>query len=433
MAVTTTSTPASPAPSSPNEPEPASFADASASNDSGTTSASHATSNRANGQAPDQIKRRVRRANTAERRATHNAVERMRRDALNARFLTLASMLPPLAALRRPSKAAIVGTSIATVKAARRHRVLAAQTLRALAREAEGLRREVNEWRARARVPHLDLPVRSEAHDAILRAEVEDFDLILEDGLEFEIEEEEEDLPHQDGSNNNSNDISPSPVSQPVIISGSRARSASTISSPGSAPSTDALYGSAPVPIYQQQHGARFAFGAPAPPSPSSASSASGGWDGPLTPPSSSGMGFPPPALEPIHPGMLMNGYDAAPRGYFDAPRSAGAAYDLGMGFDGKEQLLRGGGARMAADIDLGGMGMAGGMGMGWAGNSPSHPTFHHQQAAAQHAIRLREVYEQQMAMLGMGNAMGMQVGGRGGLPVGVAPGQYLHQPTRFA
>ncbi|KAJ7619964.1 hypothetical protein DFH06DRAFT_1341797 [Mycena polygramma] len=46
--------------------------------------------------------------------------------------LTLASMLPPLATLRRPSKAAIVRTSIATVNASRRHCVLAAQTLRAL-------------------------------------------------------------------------------------------------------------------------------------------------------------------------------------------------------------------------------------------------------------------------------------------------------------
>ncbi|KAJ7673053.1 hypothetical protein DFH06DRAFT_1319267 [Mycena polygramma] len=80
-------------------------------------------------------------ANTAERRAAHNAVERTRRETLNGRFLTLASMLPPLAMLRRPSKAAIVHTSIVTINATRRHRVLAAQTLRALSREVENLRR----------------------------------------------------------------------------------------------------------------------------------------------------------------------------------------------------------------------------------------------------------------------------------------------------
>ncbi|KAJ7688771.1 hypothetical protein B0H14DRAFT_872309 [Mycena olivaceomarginata] len=55
-------------------------------------------------------RRAARRANTAERRATHNAVERMRRETLNGRFLTLESLLPPLAALRRPSKAAIVSS-----------------------------------------------------------------------------------------------------------------------------------------------------------------------------------------------------------------------------------------------------------------------------------------------------------------------------------
>jgi hypothetical protein len=35
-----------------------------------------------------------RRANTAERRATHNAVERQRRETLNARFLVSSSSLP---------------------------------------------------------------------------------------------------------------------------------------------------------------------------------------------------------------------------------------------------------------------------------------------------------------------------------------------------
>ncbi|KAJ7174932.1 hypothetical protein C8R46DRAFT_1215098 [Mycena filopes] len=88
-----------------------------------------------------RTKPRPRRPSTPARRATHNAVERLRRESLNARFAQLASMLPPLRALRRPSKSAIVGTSIATVNAARRHRVLAAQTLRAASREAEGLRR----------------------------------------------------------------------------------------------------------------------------------------------------------------------------------------------------------------------------------------------------------------------------------------------------
>ncbi|KAF7336844.1 Pleiotropic drug resistance ABC transporter protein [Mycena venus] len=45
---------------------------------------------------PQPPKRRASiRTNTAERRATHNALERMRRETLNGRFLALASLLPP--------------------------------------------------------------------------------------------------------------------------------------------------------------------------------------------------------------------------------------------------------------------------------------------------------------------------------------------------
>lgn len=90
----------------------------------------------------------ARRANTAERRATHNAVERQRRETLNGRFLDLAALLPNLATVRRPSKSAIVNSSIALVHTQRRFRAIAARELRALAHEAENLRREVNEWRA---------------------------------------------------------------------------------------------------------------------------------------------------------------------------------------------------------------------------------------------------------------------------------------------
>ncbi|KAJ7238140.1 hypothetical protein B0H12DRAFT_1137913 [Mycena haematopus] len=88
--------------------------------------------------------------NTAERRASHNAVERARRETLNARFFDLAALLPNLKHLRRPSKSAIVNSSIAHVRAARRYRNLASQQLRALNAECAMVRREVNQWRARA-------------------------------------------------------------------------------------------------------------------------------------------------------------------------------------------------------------------------------------------------------------------------------------------
>ncbi|KAI0647648.1 hypothetical protein C8Q79DRAFT_641606 [Trametes meyenii] len=124
--------------------------------------------------APAQSKRKPsRRANTAERRATHNAVERARRETLNGRFLDLAALLPNLSQIRRPSKSSIVNSSIAHIHAARRHRLLAARELRILKLESDALRRELNEWRDRSGLPRVDEPVRGEAFQMILSGEVE--------------------------------------------------------------------------------------------------------------------------------------------------------------------------------------------------------------------------------------------------------------------
>ncbi|TBU35357.1 hypothetical protein BD309DRAFT_982934 [Dichomitus squalens] len=123
---------------------------------------------------PAQPKRKPsRRANTAERRATHNAVERARRETLNGRFLDLAALLPNLSQIRRPSKSSIVNSSIAHIHASRRHRLLAARELRLLKLESDALRRELNEWRDRSGLPRVDEPVRGEAFQMILSGEVE--------------------------------------------------------------------------------------------------------------------------------------------------------------------------------------------------------------------------------------------------------------------
>jgi hypothetical protein len=47
-------------------------------------------------------KRKIRAASTAEKKATHNAVERARRESLNARFLVLADMLPGMVSGAHP-------------------------------------------------------------------------------------------------------------------------------------------------------------------------------------------------------------------------------------------------------------------------------------------------------------------------------------------
>jgi len=114
-----------------------------------------------------------RRANTAERRATHNAVERQRRETLNGRFLDLAGLLPNLSQIRRPSKSSIVNSSIAHIQASRRHRLLASRELRLLKHESDTLRRELNDWRSRSNLPIVEEPVRGEGFAMVLSGEIE--------------------------------------------------------------------------------------------------------------------------------------------------------------------------------------------------------------------------------------------------------------------
>ncbi|KAL1734799.1 hypothetical protein EV714DRAFT_201730 [Schizophyllum commune] len=128
-----------------------------------------------------------RRSNTAERRATHNAVERQRRETLNGRFLDLAGLLPNLSQIRRPSKSAIVNSSIAHITAARRHRLLAARELRLLKLEADALRRELNEWRHRQNLPTVEEPPRSEAFHMVLSGELE----VIPEAIDDEADDDE--------------------------------------------------------------------------------------------------------------------------------------------------------------------------------------------------------------------------------------------------
>lgn len=123
--------------------------------------------------APAGKRKPSRRANTAERRATHNAVERQRRETLNGRFLDLAALLPNLSQIRRPSKSSIVNSSIAHVHASRRHRLIAARELRMLKAEADVLRRELNEWRDRSGIPRIEEPARGDGFNMVLSGEVE--------------------------------------------------------------------------------------------------------------------------------------------------------------------------------------------------------------------------------------------------------------------
>ncbi|KAK1215225.1 hypothetical protein PQX77_022176 [Marasmius sp. AFHP31] len=108
----------------------------------------------------------------ADRRATHTAVEKIRRDALNKRIQTLASLVP-IPSGTRTSKYRIVNSTIAHLQATRNHRVLAARELRALETEANHLRDEVNRWRVRAGRTPMRAERRSASFKSIVSGEME--------------------------------------------------------------------------------------------------------------------------------------------------------------------------------------------------------------------------------------------------------------------
>jgi hypothetical protein len=91
----------------------------------------------------------------------------------DSREQDLAALLPNLSQIRRPSKSAIVNSSIAHVHSARRHRAMAARELRLVKLEADALRRELNEWRDRAGLPRVEEPVRSDGFGLVMSGEVE--------------------------------------------------------------------------------------------------------------------------------------------------------------------------------------------------------------------------------------------------------------------
>ncbi|KAM0788130.1 hypothetical protein ACM66B_001295 [Microbotryomycetes sp. NB124-2] len=88
----------------------------------------------------------------ADKRASHNATERARRENLNGRFMTLAEALPSMHKVKRPSKSVIVNKALEFVYEAQ----VKEQTL---VKENENLRNEVNQLRSQLGLPPLAPPV----------------------------------------------------------------------------------------------------------------------------------------------------------------------------------------------------------------------------------------------------------------------------------
>jgi len=97
---------------------------------------------------------------TAEKKATHNAVERARRESLNGRFLVLADMLPGMNHVKRASKAAIVNKSIDLINDLRATEIKLTKETTALKQELEALRSRLAANNAGAAgAPSMPLPL----------------------------------------------------------------------------------------------------------------------------------------------------------------------------------------------------------------------------------------------------------------------------------
>ncbi|KAJ3300275.1 hypothetical protein HK104_002474 [Borealophlyctis nickersoniae] len=97
------------------------------------------------------------RNNSAEKRANHNAIERARRESLNIRFQELASAIPSLANVRKPSKSVIVSKSIEFVYQVHRRNEIKDRALDNLRRRNAELHDEVNRLRSLLGMAQLSL------------------------------------------------------------------------------------------------------------------------------------------------------------------------------------------------------------------------------------------------------------------------------------
>ncbi|PIA13129.1 hypothetical protein COEREDRAFT_11782 [Coemansia reversa NRRL 1564] len=86
-------------------------------------------------------------ADHAQRRATHNAIERARRESLNGQFQDLASAVPALIHVRRPSKATIVEKSLEYIRTFKEHLGNRDQYIKKLQLRNLSLHDEVNRLR----------------------------------------------------------------------------------------------------------------------------------------------------------------------------------------------------------------------------------------------------------------------------------------------
>ncbi|KAI8926253.1 hypothetical protein BC831DRAFT_238960 [Entophlyctis helioformis] len=95
---------------------------------------------------------------TEEKRASHNAIERARRESLNHRFQDLANTVPSLSSVRKPSKSIIVQRSLEYVSELRRIIESKDRTAMALRQQNNEMRDEITRLRSGLGMPPLNYP-----------------------------------------------------------------------------------------------------------------------------------------------------------------------------------------------------------------------------------------------------------------------------------
>ncbi|KAI9505436.1 hypothetical protein BX070DRAFT_85554 [Coemansia spiralis] len=112
---------------------------------------------------------------TAQRRATHNAIERARRESLNGQFQDLASAVPALIHVRRPSKATIVEKSLEYIHSFKEHLGNRDQIIKRMQMRNAALHSEVNRLRKQLGLePLAETPENAAAGSATISEAPED-------------------------------------------------------------------------------------------------------------------------------------------------------------------------------------------------------------------------------------------------------------------
>ncbi|KAK7041646.1 hypothetical protein VNI00_009252 [Paramarasmius palmivorus] len=121
---------------------------------------------------------RASRTSNPSQKAAHNRNEQERRRKMNSSFEALAELIPNLSHRlngrgRAPSRPEVLASTMAYIRALRRHTALAASELRYMKEENDGLRDQLNMWRRGRGETPIDEPLRGEGFGKVWNQEVE--------------------------------------------------------------------------------------------------------------------------------------------------------------------------------------------------------------------------------------------------------------------